>query len=417
MDYSKKRWGVLIAACLIGLCIGALYTWSTFATPMAQYLSQLKGQKVSDLSYIYTIACVSAPIDMIIGGFLVKKFGAKVVAIGGGILFGLGMILSGFVTSAFALVLTYGIMVGVGTGFSYGIIISNTVKFFPERSGFAGGLVTTCFGASSIIFSPIANALIEKLGVLWAFRIIGFVMLVIIIASAFFIITAPESECVVKVDLANASESTTTSESNLNEKDALPVRDVHYKEMLKTSDFYLMLLTMLCGSFAGMMVLSQTSQIAQNMIGFEPAAAALVVSVVSLFNMFGRFVLGWVSDKIGQKNTLMIAFGVSLVVNVILYCYKGGSFVIAVLCLALIGFCYGGNLGIFPSFTQSRFGRKYHGVNYGLMYWGTGLAGVFGPMAMSVIVSKMGIYQPAFLVAAAIALMGEAFIVLLKFKK
>ncbi len=397
MDYSKKRWGVLIAACLIGLCIGALYTWSTFATPMAEYFSQLTGQKISDLSYIYTIACVSAPIDMIIGGFLVKKFGAKVVAIGGGILFGLGMILSGFVTSAVALVLTYGIMVGVGTGFSYGIIISNTVKFFPERSGFAGGLVTTCFGASSIIFSPIANALIEKLGVLWAFRIIGFVMLVIIIGSAFFIITAPESDEEVKV--------------------VSPVRDVHYKEMLKTKDFYLMLLTMLCGSFAGMMVLSQTSQIAQNMIGLAPAAAALVVSVVSLFNMCGRFVLGWVSDKIGQKDTLVITFVISLIVNIVLFFYKGDSEMVAVLCLALIGFCYGGNLGIFPSFTQSRFGRKYHGVNYGLMYWGTGLAGVFGPMAMSFIASKMGIYQPAFLVAAAIALLGVILAFTLKFKK
>ena len=397
MDYSKKRWGVLIASCLIGLCIGALYTWSTFATPMAEYLSMCTGQKITNLSYIYTIACASAPIDMIIGGFIVKKYGAKVVAIGGGIIFGLGMILSGFVTSPFALVLTYGIMVGVGTGFSYGIIISNTVKFFPERSGFAGGLVTTCFGASSIILSPIANALVEKLGVLWAFRIIGFVMLVIIIASAFFIITAPESSEEVKV--------------------VSPIKDVYYKEMLKTGDFYLMLLTMLCGSFAGMMVLSQTSQVAQFMLGFDAAAAALVVSVVSLFNMVGRFVIGWVSDKLGPKNTLMITFAITLIVNVILFFYNGGSFVIAILCMAMTGFCYGGSLGLFPSFTQSRFGRKYHNVNYGLMYFGTALAGVFGPMAMSVIFSKLYLYQPAFLVAAAIALLGEVLVIILKIKK
>ncbi len=397
MDYSKKRWGVLIASCLIGLCIGALYTWSTFATPMAEYLSQLTGQKINNLSYIYTIACVSAPVDMIIGGFIVKKFGAKVVAIGGGIMFGLGMILSGFVTSEFALALTYGVMVGVGTGFSYGIIISNTVKFFPERSGFAGGLVATCFGASSIILSPIANALIEKFGVLWAFRIIGFIMLAIIIVAAFFIVTAPDSNEEVKV--------------------VSPVRDVHYKEMLKTSDFYLMLLTMLCGSFAGMMVLSQTSQIAQFMLGFEAAAAALVVSVVSLFNMVGRFIIGWVSDKLGPKNTLMITFAITLVVNVILFFYNGGSFVVAILCMALIGFCYGGSLGLFPSFTQSRFGRKYHNVNYGLMYFGTALAGVFGPMAMSLIFSALYLYQPAFLVAAGIALLGEVLVVILKFKK
>lgn len=46
MNLTKKRWIILVASCLINLCIGSLYAWSVFATPMAEYLTMITGNKV-----------------------------------------------------------------------------------------------------------------------------------------------------------------------------------------------------------------------------------------------------------------------------------------------------------------------------------------------------------------------------------
>ena len=133
MDLTKKRWIILLASCLINLCIGSLYAWSVFATPMAAYLSSVTGSEVASLAIIFTIANAVGPITMISGGFINDKIGPKWVIFIGGILFGLGMIVSGFAKSVGMLLLTYGLGVGLGVGMVYGCTVSNSVKFFPDK--------------------------------------------------------------------------------------------------------------------------------------------------------------------------------------------------------------------------------------------------------------------------------------------
>ena len=72
-------------------------------------------------------------------------------------------------------------------------------------------------------------------------------------------------------------------------------------------------------------------------------------------------------------------------------------------------------MGIYPGFTASRFGTKNNSVNYGIMFIGFALAGLFGPMVMNRIFETSGRYQPAFLSAALLACVGE--ILLYVFKK
>ena len=64
MDYSKKRWLILLASCFINLCIGSLYAWSVFSAPMAEYLSQLNGIKLTpaNLAIVFVIANSVGPI-------------------------------------------------------------------------------------------------------------------------------------------------------------------------------------------------------------------------------------------------------------------------------------------------------------------------------------------------------------------
>ena len=140
MNLTKKRWIILVASCLINLCIGSLYAWSVFATPMAEYLTMITGNEVKGLAIIFTIANSVGPVTMISGGAINDKLGPKWVIFIGGLLFGGGMILSGFATSIGMLTMTYGLGVGLGVGMVYGCTVSNSVKFFPDRKGLIGGI-------------------------------------------------------------------------------------------------------------------------------------------------------------------------------------------------------------------------------------------------------------------------------------
>ena len=133
---TKKRWMVLIASCIINLCIGMMYTWSVFAGPMAEYISLIKGAAVtaSDLAIVFSIGNSTGFIAMIGGGFLVQKIGPKWVIFIGGIVFGIGFALCGISESIGMLIIGYGILSGLANGLVYGCTISNTVKFFPDKA-------------------------------------------------------------------------------------------------------------------------------------------------------------------------------------------------------------------------------------------------------------------------------------------
>lgn len=399
MNWQKKRWLILIASCFVTLCIGSLYAWSAFASPMGAYLTECAGHEIASLAIVFTIANAVGPITMISGGFINDKLGPKGILLVGGLLFGAGMICSGFAKSVGMLIVTYGLGVGLGVGMIYGVTVSNTVKFFPDKGGFAGGMITACYGASSIIIPPIANALAETYHVTTAFKAIGIVMMVIICASAFVI-----KPCPADFQPAGVAKKAAAAQG----------REYTAREMLQQSDCYFMLLTLTCGAFAGMMVISQASQIAQKMMGMTQAAAAVVVSVIALFNALGRLASGSLSDKIGATGTLRITFAASLIASVVLFFCREGSAVLFYICLAVIGFCFGSIMGIYPGFTAQRFGRKNNSVNYGIMFIGFALAGILGPMVMNAIFGATGRYQPAFLASAALAVVGEILIIVLR---
>ena len=395
MDIMKKRWLILIASCFVTLCVGSLYAWSVFASPMAAHLSELTGKEIASLAIVFTVANAVGPITMITGGSFNDRIGPKWVLVVAGLLFGAGMFFSGFATSVPMLIVTYGLGVGLGCGMAYGTIVSNAVKFFPDKSGFAGGITTACYGGSSILVPIIANAMLEKMDVTTAFKILGAVMGAIVVVSAFVIEAAPAdfTAGVAKKAAGNA-----------------PGKDMDWHAMLATKEFYLMLLTLTCGAFSGMMIISQASPVAQQMMGFTQARAAFIVSLLAAFNMAGRLASGMLSDRLGALGTMRLTFGISVIAGVLLFFCKEGTDALFYIGLSLAGFGFGSVMGIYPGFTAKTFGRKYNSVNYGIMFIGFALAGILGPMIMNAIKNSTEKFQPAFLVAAALAVAGEVLI-------
>ncbi len=401
MNLEKKRWLILAASCLINLCIGSLYAWSVFAAPMAKHISEAQGLTgdsaltAAALAIVFTLANAVGPLTMIGGGFINDSLGPRWGILIGGVLFGGGMLLSGFADSLGLLMITYGLCCGLGMGFVYTCTISNSVKFFPDKRGLIGGIATATYGLSSVIIPPIAHALIGGYGILMAFRILGGVFSIIIIAAAFFIEKAP-------ADFLPAN----MAKQQAQRVEAGAGKDKNWRQMLRESSFYIMFLMLMCGAFSGLMIISQASPMAQRMIGMEPAQAAFAVSLLALFNALGRIMAGYLSDKLGRIQVIRIVFVISIVGLFLLGISGMGQSALFMAGVAIAGICFGAFMGVFPGFTADRFGAKFNSVNYGIMFIGFALAGTLGPLAAGRIVLATGSYQMAFAAAGALGVLG-----------
>jgi len=398
MNLDKKRWIILLAGCFINLCLGSIYAWSVFSDAMANFFNSSLGMNVTtgDLAIVYTIANSVGPITMISGGWFNDKIGPKKVILVGGIMWGLGMFLSGFATSIGFLILAYGIIGGLGLGMAYGSTISTCVKFFPDKRGLIGGITTAVYGLSSVILPPIVTKVVASTDATFAFKAVGIVFMVLIAVSCLFL-----EQCLEGYKPAGWEPAAAAGASNLVNKD--------WKEMLKTPVFYVMLLLLTCGAFSGMMVISQASPVAQQMVGMTPAAAAIAVSVLALFNAFGRIVAGTLSDKIGRINTLALACVLGATGLACLYFTGQGATSQFYFGLSIVGISFGSFMGVYPGFTADQFGPKNNSVNYGIMFIGFALAGYFGPQIMRNTLSTTGTYQKAFLIACVFSVVGVVF--------
>lgn len=367
VDYNKRRWIVLIASCIVNICIGTGFAWSVFQVALVEDSVNVFGAKIppASIALAFTICSGVAPIPMIAGGGLQKKYGPCKVITFGGILFSLGFFLTSFMHSTAMLYVTYGLLCGFGIAFAYGITIGNTVRFFPDKRGMAAGTSTMAYGMGSIIMPPIIQALIKSGGVLFAFRMLGIAFLIIICIAARFVCEAPAGWLPDGYVPPKPKPGMTKTPDKV------------WTEMLKDGRFYLMFAVFLVFATAGLMVVSQGGSMAKAIGG--ATSTAFAVSMIGVANSLGRLVWGSISDKIGRYKALIL-MSIIVAVGAILLSSVNGSLGMFLLFAMLIAACYGGSMGVYPAMTADTFGIKNNGVNYGIMFIAFALGGYIGPI-------------------------------------
>lgn len=388
---TKNRWIILIACIVINLCLGAGYAWSVFQAPLIEKF----GWSTAQASLAFSISFAMVPISMIIFGKLQDKKGPKWITFGGGLMFGIGMILTSFTNSLSMLYISYGLILGFGIGMAYGCTTSTTVKWFPDKKGLAGGLTAAGFGSGAVLFAPLAKNLIGAHGVLLTFRYLG-IGLLIAICLASLLLSAPKKKS-VKID----------QNDTLNKKS---------NEMIKTNIFWILWIAYVFGCVSGLMIIGHASPIAKEFLKFDLEKATMVVSIVAISNTFGRILWGFVSDKIGRYSAVSLMF-ITSCVGLILLRFNLSPF-LSVLGIVFIALCFGGFLGTFPGITAENWGPLYNGSNYGVMFTAYGLAAVVGPRLAAIIKeSSNGDYSQAFIISAAMNIIGVILIFILQKKK
>lgn len=367
---KSNRWTILIASMIINMCIGSAYAWSVFQNP----LISMFGWSTSDTSLAFTLSLSLVPVAMIGAGRIQDRFGPRLVTMAGGIVFGLGLVLTSQISSLPGLYLSYGLLGGFGIGMIYTCMVGNTIKWFPDKKGLAGGLIAMGFGLGAIVFAPVGVMLIREFDVLVTFAIFGIVFSLIIILASFFI-KAPEK--------VNSTQSTVLDQS------------MTFHQMMKTPRFYLLWILYSIGCIGGLMIIGHASPIVQHKVGLSSQEAAFIVSFLGLSNSLGRVFWGSVSDRFGRMVTLTTTYLVAAVCLLTLSMFT--SLPVVVIAIGGIALCFGGYLGIMPSICAENFGSKHIGINYGLLFTAYGFAAFAGPRLASWIRDvNAGSYDVAF---------------------
>lgn len=386
MITKNKAVRILFTGFCINLAIGILYAWSVFKSSLVEE----QGWSNADATLPYTVAIVVFALSLLVAGVLQDKIGPRKVLITGTFLVGLGMLLSGLVSSVWSLVFTFGVITGTGIGFGYACLSPASMKWFhPSRKGFVNGVITAGFGLGAVYLAPLTTALISGFGIANSFMILGAMVILVATPLACTITNPPEGyepqQPKGKTPEAQAATQAPAAQTAMN-----------WREMVKTRQFYTMWIMFAFASSAGLMVIGNITSIALEQA--QLTNAAYLVSVVAVFNCLGRLGGGVISDKIGGVNTLMIAFIIQGANMLAFMQYNTESMLVLGAVAAGVG--YGMLLSVFPTLTAEFYGLKNYGANYGVLYTAWGVSGFIGPVVAAMAIDGYGNYSSAYLSCA-----------------
>jgi len=366
----STQWFQLILGMIAMMAISSpQYVWALFTGPLTEKLRVPLAEIQVTFSLLIVLQTFLSPAQ----GYLVDRFGPRLLLSFGAALTGLSWVLAAQVESLMGLYLTYGLLGGIGTGIIYVGVVGMMVQWFPDKRGLATGLVAAGYGFGAILTTlPISTSL-KTSGLSSTLMTFGVIIGVVGILAALG--TRRPSTAVAHV-AADAEERGLVQET----------RNYTPREMLRSPIFYLLFVMMTMMSTSGLMVISQMGAFAKDFgvkdaLVFGLAALPLALTIDRITNGLTRPFFGWVSDRIGRENTMTIAFGLEGIAMTIwlLYAHNPLAFV---LLSGVVFFGWGEIFSLFPSTLTDTFGTKHATTNYGFLYIAQGIGAILGgPLA------------------------------------
>ena len=388
MPAASGRWIFVVLGLIMNVCLGAVYAYSIFLKPVRDAFPGISAFQ-ANLPFMVFLAFFA--VLMFFGGRLMEKMGPRKMGIIGGVIVGLGWLLSSFAPSIWVLTLTYGVIAGSGVGLVYGCPVSMGAKWFPDKKGLAVGLMLAGFGGSALITGKIANAMIPSVGLPTTFMYFGIVFGIVLV-----VLSLPFRFPVAGFVPAGWKPAAGT----------VAAADFTPGEMVKTGTYWGLFLCFIIGSIAGLMAIGISKPAGNEIIRISGETAATLVGVFAIFNAAGRPLFGFLTDKITPRNAAILNLILILTVSIIMIFAKEGD--TGLYTISFIGFwlCLGGWLAIAPTATATFFGMKNYARNYGVVFFAYGLGAIIGGIISGQAKDVFGTYTVAFYPTAVLAIVG-----------
>ena len=400
-DTMPPRWHALAGGAMFNIALGSYYAWSVFVTPLQAefHATRLQTTSVASLEMVMLATMYN------VAGTLIGRFGARRIAIFGGLCYSSGMLLASFSQNLLQLYLSAGLLLGVGLGFGYLPPLAVGFKWFPEARGLVSGIAVGVFAAGSGIVGPLAGGfkpagwggLISIMGWRHTFQVLALAYFVFTMVGSYWL-NDPPASFVPPVPVAKKSAAKVSS-VNLTTS-----------QIVKLPSFWILWVAYVFGCIAGTMTISQVSPFATKALG---ATAAFAIPVGAAGSALGRFLSGWMSDHLGRLLTVRTVLVASMIAAPALYHFQDGAAAFFIL-LFVVYYAYGTQLSVYTALAGDFYGPKHSAANYGILLCAWGTAGIFGPILGGWVFDTYGSYEYAFYAAAVAAVVSLALLSIAK---
>ncbi|TMH38739.1 MAG: oxalate/formate MFS antiporter [Betaproteobacteria bacterium] len=383
---TAYRWVQLAVGIICMAMIANLqYGWTLFVSPIDAKFHWGRASIQVAFSIFVLLETWLVPVE----GYLVDRFGPRLVVLAGGILCGIAWAMNAYADSLMFLYVAAALG-GLGAGAVYGTCVGNALKWFPDRRGLAAGLTAAGFGAgSALTIIPIA-AMIKSSGYESTFLYFGIGQGIVVVVLS-LILASPK-----KGDVLGTSKNLLQAR-----------RQFRPMEVLKHPVFWVMYVMFVLVGAGGLMATAQLAPIAKDfkiaeipvsLVGVTLPALTFALAIDRILNGITRPFFGWVSDSIGRELTMLIAFALEAIGIMALSLY-GRDPVTFVLLTGLVFFAWGEIYSLFPSTSADAFGTEYATANAGMLYTAKGAASLLVPLG-NVLASATGSWSAVFVVAS-----------------
>jgi MFS family permease len=353
--------------------MGSVYTYSVFRY---QIEIDFRVQTFSSgLPYMMSLFFYS--LSMMISGRLMSSTRIRLFLIVGTLLIAAGWIGASLAQSFGALVFAYGGLIGIGVGMVYGVPIFVIQKRFASNAGFLTGIVLLGFGISPLLTAPLANRLIQSIGLQGTFLTFGILVLGIMLPLSFLFD-------------GNAIPATIASPLPLPVKPAIrPFKKIYLLFIMATT--------------IGLMMIGLSYPIGVAHYGFDASDVTLSLSFFALMNGIARPMFGILMDRRGFRSTVSISLALIFVASVIGFINQGRHLMLYIVSFGLYWFNLGAWLAIVPTMIKEYFGIERYARIYGVMFTAYGIGSILGTTVSGLLLDRLS--QTTFLYAFILGLL------------
>jgi predicted MFS family arabinose efflux permease len=318
-----------------------------------------------------------------------------------GFLVGLGYLLMSQIGAVWQLYLFYGVIIGAGMGGSWVPIVSTVARWFVKRRNLMTGIVLIGISIGTLIGAPVASRLISAYGWRMSYIIVGGIVLVVVVLAAQLLRRDP-----TQANQRPYGESEGEKQEFVFETHAFSLR-----EAVRTRQFWLASGMFFCLGFCVYTIIAHIVPHATD-LGIPDIPAANILAAIGGLSIAGRIVLGSAADRFGNRRVFIIGF--ILIAAALFWLVPAkeawGLYLFAV----VFGFAFGGCVTSESPLVAGLFGLSSHGEILGVInVLGFTLGAAVGPVIAGHIFDVASSYQLAFIICAAMSVVGLILTVLL----
>lgn len=369
-----KRYFYLIISVLAMCTCGLMYNWTVFSESVQAGLLCTPGQS----SKVFSLCLMFYSISGLASGFLYGKIPYTATIFTSSAMIGMGIIVSSYAVNIQTIYLFYGVIFGFGAGFTFKSIITAILTWFPDKSGFAGGMLLMGVGLTACIFNVPSNYMISQYGWRTALRAVGIVALCLSMLPAVFVRPKKEGVPATRKKQDTGTHQYTTL------------------EMIRSTKFYFYFIWSVVLLAACTCIAGNSSSIAKS-FGLNATVAAALTTIISLFNSVSRVIYGVIYDKKGRKAAMSIS-------TLLFICAVGSLFfslftknaVALVVAYVFVGLSFGASPSVSSAYTFETFGNEHYASNFSIQGTYTLFSSLLGSTLFGILFSKNNSYLLSF---------------------